>query len=152
MLLDQIQSDLNSALKNREREKLETLRFLIGAIKNLGIEKYLPGSQGPPAGGLTDEDVLSVLSKQVKTHKESIEMFQKGNRQDLVDREQTQLIILQSYLPAQMSEEDVRLQLSKLVSENSGKDFGTMMKMAMVELKGKVDGNTVSKILRELLK
>ncbi len=93
MLLDQLQQDLNVALKNRDRVKVDTLRFLLGAAFNLQIEKgkdYV----------LTDNDILNVISKQVKTHKESIEMFTVGKRQDLVDREKAELKILQNYLPA----------------------------------------------------
>lgn len=97
MLLDQIQSEVALAQKNRDQLRVDTLRFLLGAVFNLQIEKgknYV----------LTDVDVLSVIAKQVKTHNESIEMFTKGNRVDLVDREKAELVILQAYLPAQMSD------------------------------------------------
>jgi len=100
MLLDQLQSDLASAQKMRDKIKVDTLRYLLGAIFNLGIEKY------PPArgGSLTDSDVLLVIGKQIKTHKESIAMFEIAKREDLVEREKAELSILQRYLPAQMSE------------------------------------------------
>lgn len=99
MLLDQIQSEVAQAQKARDQLKVDTLRFLLGAIFNFQIERgkdYVA----------TDNDVLNVISKQVKTHKESIEMFGKANRQDLVDRETAELKILQIYLPAQLSEEN----------------------------------------------
>lgn len=94
MLLDQIKSDLISAQKNRDQEKIDTLRFLVGDIQNYRISRTTDGKEHE----LKDEDVIAVLTKQVKTHKESIEMFKAGGRQDLVDREQAQLVILQGYL------------------------------------------------------
>lgn len=142
MLLDQLQSDLATAQKERNQLKIDTLRFLLGAAFYLQIEKgkdYV----------LTDNDVLNVISKQVKTHKESIEMFQKANRQELVDRETAELQILQAYLPAQMSEDEVKNKIQEIKSANPGADFGTLMKLAMADLKGKADGGLVSKILRE---
>ena len=92
MLLDKLQTDLTMAMKAREEIKISTLRFLLGAIFNLQIEKGKDYAA-------TDSDVLTVIARQVKTHKESIEMFGKAGRQELVDREQAELGILQSYLP-----------------------------------------------------
>lgn len=147
MLLDQIQSELAVAQKARDEVRVACLRFLTGAIFNLQIEKY-PPSKG---GSLTDDDVLSVIAKQVKTHKESIEMFEKAGRKDLVDREQAELVILQGYLPAQMSEEEARKMVQEIVNSHEGGDFGAMMKLVMGELKGKVDGGLVAKLLKELM-
>ena len=144
MLLDQIQKELALAQKAREQLKVDTLRFLLGAAFNLQIEKgkdYV----------LTDNDILSVISKQVKTHKESIEMFEKAKRNDLVEREKAELAILQSYLPEQMSEEAVRLQVSVIREKNPTADFGTLMKLAMGELRGKADGSVVAKLIKETL-
>lgn len=95
MILDQIQTDLNAAMKSHDQVRVDTLRFLLGAVRSLEIEKC------PPSSGksLTDDDVLSVITKQVKSHKESIEMFDKGNRPELVEKETAQLQILQGYLP-----------------------------------------------------
>lgn len=97
MLLSKIQSDLTAAQKNRDQEKIDTLRFLLGDIQNYRISKTTDGKEHE----LKDEDVIAVLTKQVKAHKESIEMFKTGGRQDLVDREQAQLLILQGYLLVQ---------------------------------------------------
>lgn len=158
LLLNQIRSDLNAAMKDRDQDRVDTLRFLLGEIKNLEISKYTPLSRsgGISEGqgfqwGLTDDDVISVLQKQVKTHRESIEMFKKGNRDDLVRKELVQLSILQSYLPAQLSEDEVRSEIQKIVDLTPKADFGRLMKQAMNQLKGRANGNLVSKILRELL-
>ncbi len=143
MLLDQIQSEVAQAQKARDQLKVDTLRFLLGAIFNFQIEKgrdYVA----------TDNDVLNVISKQVKTHKESIEMFGKANRQDLVDRETAELKILQIYLPAQLSEEEVKNKINEIKSQNLSADFGTLMKLAMADLKGKADGGLISKLIRDI--
>lgn len=142
MLLDQIQSEVATAQKARDQLKVDTLRFMLGAAFNLQIEKGKDYK-------LTDNDVLNVISKQVKTHKESIDMFTKGNRPDLVEREEAELKILQTYLPAQMSEDEVKSKVEAIKQANPGADFGTLMKLAMTELKGKADGATVAKMLQK---
>jgi len=149
MLLDSLQSDLASAQKARDQIRVDTLRFLLGAVYSYQIDKY-PPSAGESAGGLTDAEVLTIIAKQVKTHKESIEMFTVGKRQDLVDRETAELAILQSYLPAQMSDEEVRSKVKSIKESNPGADFGSLMKLAMAELKGKADGSLVANIIKEV--
>src|SRR5437879_5409636 len=127
MLLGQLQSDLAAATKARDQIKVDTLRFLLGAIKNFEIEKYPPDK----GGQLTDEDVLGVVAKQVKSHKESIEMFGTAGRQELVEKEKAELAILSAYLPSQMTEEEIKLALRQIKSAHPGADFGTLMKLAM---------------------
>lgn len=113
MLINQIKEDLVKAQKNQDSVSLSTLRFLLSEINNMAMAKYPPSQGGVPAAGLPDEDIISVLQKLVKTHKESIEAFQKGNRQDLIDKEKAELLILQAYLPEQMDEGEIR----KIVEE-----------------------------------
>lgn len=144
MLTSQLQADLAAALKAGDRRKVDTLRFLLGAIFNFQIEKgkdYVAN----------DSEVLGIIAKQIKTHKESIEMFAKAGRGDLVEKEEEELKILQSYLPAQMGEEEVRAKIRELVAANSQADFGTIMKLAMAKLQGKAEGAMVAKIVREVL-
>lgn len=145
MMLDQLQADLASAQKARDQVKIDTLRFLLGAVFNFQIEKY-PPSKG---GTLTDKDVLSVIAKQVKTHKESIEMFKSAKRDDLVAKEEAELAILETYLPAQMGKEDVRKKVEEIKGQNPGADFGTLMRLVMAELRGKADGALVSRLVKE---
>ncbi len=145
MLLDTIQADLATAQKARDQVKVDCLRFLLGAIFNYQIEKY-PPSVG---GSLTDNDVIAVVKKLVKQHEESIVMFTQGKRQDLVDREKAELAILQAYLPAQMSDQELAAKVAAVKSANPGADFGTLMKKAMGELQGIADGALVAKLIRE---
>lgn len=150
MLIDQIKADLVTAQKAGDSVGLSALRFLLSEINNFVMAKYPPSSGGLPSSGLPDKDVISVLQRQVKTHHESIEAFQKGNRQDLVDKENKELGILQKYLPEQMTEEEIK----KIVAEvkaNGIIDFGQIMRETMTRVKGKADGNLVAKMVKETL-
>lgn len=144
MLLDQLQSDLAQSQKNRDQVKVDTLRFLLGAVFNLQIEKCPPGS----GKVLEDADVLSVIARQVKTHNESIEMFGQGGREDLVAKEKAELAILQAYLPAQMPETEIREQIAKIKAANPNADFGALMKLCVAQLRGKADGSLIAEYAR----
>lgn len=134
-------------MKSKDAEKVSTLRFLISAIKYKEVDKK---------SDLVDAEVLEVISKQVKTHKESIESFRKGGREEMAQKEEAELKILQSYLPAQMGEGEVRDLVTKKLEElrNQGQtvDFGMLMKASMVDLKGKADGRLVKVIVESVLK
>lgn len=147
MLLDQLQQDLTLAMKSRNSMRVGTLRFLISAVKKFQIDSYLPGSKD----SLTDNDVMNIIKKQVKTHKESIEVFSKAGRQDLQKKEEDELQILLSYLPEQMTESDIREVVKRVVSQGS-QNFGQVMGMVMKELKGKADGAQVKDIVKEEMK
>jgi uncharacterized protein YqeY len=143
MLLDQIQQQVAVAQKSRDQLRVDTLRFLLGAVFNFQIEK---GKDHVAS----DNDVLNVIAKQVKTHNESIEMFTKAGRNDLVEREKAELEILKAFLPAQMSEEEVVKIIKEIAAKNPGADFGTLMKLSMAQLRGKADGAIVSRLVKEL--
>ncbi|MFH1784555.1 MAG: GatB/YqeY domain-containing protein [bacterium] len=148
MLLDKIESDLKEAMKSKDSLKVETLRMLKSALNYYKIEKKLEEFK--------DEDVLTILSRQVKQHKESIEGFEKGNRQDLIEQEKKELAILETYMPTQASAEEVAKVVSEVIKEvgaTGKKDFGKIMKPVMEKLKGKVDGKVISqKVGEELAK
>lgn len=145
MLLDDIKSQVNVAMKARETTRVETLRFLLAAVRNVAIAKY--GAEGE--SGLTDADILDVVKKQVKTHRESVEAFTKAGRIELADLEQAQLAILETYLPKQMNDEDLQALLEPVAA--AGGEFGPMMGRAMAVVKGQADGGRVSGMLRMLL-
>lgn len=107
-LRQSIEQDLVIAQKNKDVVRLETLRFLLSAIKYKEVDKKAELAEG---------EVIEVLKKQVKTHKESIEAFKKGNRSDLVAREGSQLKILEAYLPTQLSEDDLRSLISQKIKD-----------------------------------
>jgi uncharacterized protein YqeY len=149
MLHQTIESDLKTALKSGEKEKAGVLRFLISAIKNFQIEKRMQDKQYLP-----DEDIVLVLKRQVKQRKDSISQYEKGGRKELAEKEKAELAILESYLPEQMSENEVRkiveTKMAELgVSDKSG--FGRLMGAVMKEVQGKTEGNLVKKIVEEKL-
>ncbi len=158
-LRERIEQDLISTQKARDVVRLETLRFLLSAVKYKEVDnRARRGSshaERDTKQQLTDDQTLDVLTQQVKTHKESMEAFQKGNRPDLVAKEEAQLKILQNYLPTQISEFEVRERVTKKLGElkSSGQkvDFGTLMKLVMPDLKGRVDGAIVKNIVEEVL-
>ena len=147
-MLEQIQNDLRESLKNKDEIKVSTLRLLIGAIKNFAIEKestsYIP----------TDEEILEVIRKEAKKRKESIEQFEAGGRNELVEKETKELQILESYLPAQMSEGEVEKIVEQKIQElgaTSAAEIGKVMGTLSQELKGKADMGFVSSIVRKKL-
>ncbi|MBI2075530.1 MAG: GatB/YqeY domain-containing protein, partial [Candidatus Harrisonbacteria bacterium] len=100
---------------------------------------------------LTDDEVMEVIGKEAKKRKESIVSFEAGGRADLAAEEKKELEILSVYLPAQMSEEDVRAAILRIVAASPSKALGPVMKAAMAELKGRADGALVGKIVKEKL-
>ena len=144
-MLDQIEQDFKQALRSKDEIVVSSLRNLKSEIKNVEIDKRKP---------LTDEEVLDVLRKKVKQHKDSIESFKSGNRLDLVETEEKQMQVLQKYLPAQLSEEEVRVLVKRVIQAMNAQasDFGKVMKEVLKEAAGKTDGSVVSKIVKEELK
>lgn len=148
MLKEQIKNDTINAMKEKNEEVVATLRMLGAAMKNREIELKKREE------GLTDEEVLEVVSKEAKKRKDAIEAYQKGGRQDLVDKETNELKILETYLPAQLSDEEIEKEVKKAIEElgaTSLQDFGKVMSTAMPRLKGKADGAKVSEIVKNLL-
>lgn len=142
---EKIQTDLKEYMKARDEVKVSTLRFLLSAIHNAKIEKREE---------LTDEDVIGVIQKQVKQRKESIESFEKGDRDDLVQKETKELEILQKYLPEQISDSELDILVDKAIKDTSSSsvvDIGKVMGKLSSELKGKADMSVVSSIVRKKL-
>lgn len=146
-LRQRIEQDLVTSMKSRDAERLSVLRFLLSAIKYKEVDKK---------SDLSDSEIVEAVSKQVKTHKESVESFKKGNRPDLVLKEESELKILESYLPAQMSEDDLRSLIIQKIKELEVSDqkleVGEAMRAIMPALRGQADGAAVEKIVEEVLK
>jgi len=146
MLIDTLQQDIQNSLKKGDSLRVSTLRMVLSAIRNAGIAKY--GAQADES--ITEQDIQDVFKKQVKQHKESIEAYQKGNRQDLVTAEQQELDILNEFLPEELSDEAVKALLVPIV-ESGETNMGLLMKQGMSAVQGKADGKRVSSLLKELL-
>lgn len=148
MTKQQLQDELKQAMLARDTEKTSVLRMIISAIGYYEIQK---GGAGYEA---TEEDVLTVLQKEAKQHKDSIEQFTAGNRPELAEKEQKELAIIQAYLPEQMSEDEIRGLVKEAIAQTGAstpQDMGKVMGALMSKTKGKADGTVVSTIVREAL-
>jgi uncharacterized protein len=145
MLRDQIATDMRAAMKAREQTALETLRMVVTSMKNLQVER---GHE------LADDEVLEVIGREAKRRKESIEAFSSAGRQELADREAAQLAVLQTYLPDQLSEQDLAALVDEAIAETgatSAREMGQVMKALMPKVKGRADGNAVSAAVKARL-
>lgn len=147
MNLNDLQTDLNASLKAGKSVRVGTLRFLISAIRNLGIAKY----GAPWETSLTEADVAEVVKKQIKTHKESVEAFENANRVELVEKERAELAILEEFAPKEMSDEELK-KILEPIARSGEPNFGLLMKQAMtaVASAGQADGGRVSMILKQI--
>ncbi len=140
---DRIMKDLMSSMKNKDKEKLSVLRMVKGAIQLEEINKKKE---------LDDNEIIAVISKQIKTRRESITEFKKGNREDLVEQTEKEIDILNEYMPAQLSEEEVNKIIDDAFDEvkpQSTSDMGKIMKTITPKLTGKADMTSVSKLVKE---
>jgi uncharacterized protein YqeY len=147
MLLDSIKNDIAQSLKNRDSIRLNTLRFLLSAIRNAAIVKY--GAKGE--SNMTNQDILDVIKKQIKTRKEAIEAFSKAGRNDLAQKEQKELNILQTFVPKELSDEELKALLEPMIKKSGEQNFGLLMKQAMAAVDGKADGGRVSAMVKTLM-
>jgi uncharacterized protein YqeY len=148
MLYETISNDMKEAMKSHDKETLSTLRLLKSAVDAYIINNKME------RGTASDEVVIDVVSKQVKTHKESIEEFKKGNRQDLVDNLEREINLLSKYLPVQLTIEEINAEIDKAfekVNPTSIKDMGLLMKELTPVLKGKADMKVVNEIIKSRL-
>jgi len=148
MLKKKLQEELKQSMLGRTELKTSVLRMLLSALNYYEIQK---GGAGYEA---TDEDVLSVIQKEAKQRRDSIEEFKKANRMELVDKETKELEMLQAYLPQQISEDEIKSLVKDAVNQTGAKtiaDMGKVMGILMPKVKGKADGGLVSKIVRDSL-
>ncbi len=151
----QILDDFTVAFKERDKIKKRTLSLIKAEI--LVFEKSSSFAKATADKGQNEIDnnkLIDILKSMAKKRREAIEAFEQGNREELAQIEKEELEIIESYLPKQMSEEQVKEVVQKVVSDNSftQADFGKAMGMTMGQLKGKADGNIVGKVLKEILK
>lgn len=144
-LKEKLESDQKTAVRGGEELRLSVLRLLRSAIHYAEVEQ-----RGP----LDDEGVLAVIAKQAKQRRESIEEFRKGHRPDLVEKEEAELAVLQTYLPAQASPAEVEALARQVISEVGARgkqDMGKVMPLVISRLRGKADGRLISQVVQELL-
>lgn len=137
--------DLKDAMRRGDTVRRDTLRLLLSALNNAEIARQ---------SALTDADVLGVISKEIKRHQESIEAFKKGDRADLVSKEEAEMAVLQGYLPEQLSRDDIIAAARDVIAAVGAKgmaDKGKVMQQLMPRLKGKADGKDINNVVTELL-
>ena len=143
----QINEDLKTALKAGEKETVSAYRTIMAQIKDERIKLRVKRE-------MTDEDVIGVLMNAAKKRKEAIDIYRSNNREDLAAKEERELALLQKYLPEQLSEEEIKEIIAKIIEQTNAssiKDLGKVMGAAIRELKGKADGQMIQSIAREKL-
>jgi uncharacterized protein YqeY len=144
-LKQKITDDIKQAMRGGYKLKLATLRMLMSSVNNAEKAKQ---------AALEDSDILGVIAKEVKRHQESIEAFKQGKRQDLVDKEEAEMAVLQGYLPQQMTREEIVKAAQEVIGEVGAQgpaDKGRVMKELMPRLKGRADGKEINEVVTELL-
>jgi len=144
-LKQKLSDDLKQAMRSGDTLKKSAIRMLMAAINNAEIARQAK---------LEDSDIFGVIAKEVRQRHESIEAFKKGNRQDLVDKEEAELAVLQGYLPQQMSREEVVEAAKKVIAEVGAEgpgDKGKVMPRLIAQLKGRADGREINEVVSELL-
>ncbi len=143
---EKILADIKSAMVSKDTVKLNTLRFLNSAIKNKEID-----SRPTP---ITADDIMQVIKKLVKQRKESIEQFSAAGRMDLADQESSELKILETYMPSQMTKEQIEKLVAEVITATGAKtvkDMGTVMKESMARSAGTADGKMLSDVIKSKL-
>tara|TARA_B100000686_G_scaffold351604_1_gene450859 strand:+ start:2084 stop:2527 length:444 start_codon:yes stop_codon:yes gene_type:complete len=144
-LKEKLLSDMKEAMKSKDSLKLGTVRGVISAIKNQEIDLRKD---------LDEEEILAIVSREVKKRKEAANLYEKGKRPELKDKEIQEMEFLQTYLPEQVSEEDLRQRIQQVIAETGAegmKDFGKIMKTLVPEFKGKADNALIRELANEYL-
>ena len=141
LLGDRLQADLNTARKAQNKSAVLLLGTILSDVKNKRIEL-----RSEP----TDDDVLDVLRKGIKRRRESVEMYEKGNRADLADKERAEVVGLEAYLPPQVGEEEIRVAVRAAIA-GGATSMGPLMGRVSPQFKGKADGSMISRVAKEEL-
>ena len=140
-----MEEDIRNAMRSRSQQRLEALRFLKSAINRVEIDRRVT---------LDDEGITEVIMRQVKDRRDSIRMFQEGNRQDLVEKESADLVVLEEYMPPQLGEEELVALIEETIRQVGAetiRDKGKVMGRLMPQVQGKADGQQVNAIVTRML-
>lgn len=146
ILRERLMADLKEAMKSKDQIKMDAIRFLQSAIKNREIELR--------PNPLTEPEILNVIKKMAKQRKESIEQYEKANRQDLVDKEKSELTLIEAYLPQQMGADQVAAIVQEVITAlnaTSVKQMGAVIKEVQARTQGAADNKMVSEIVKSKL-
>lgn len=161
MLKERMQADVKEALKSGNSEKRMVLGLALSAIKSRELEKrtklsrtVTEAAELEKQSAINDEEAVEVISSEIKKRKDSIEQYEKGGRPELAEKEKKEMDILMAYMPEQMSEEAVMSEIKKAISETGAsgpKDMGKVIGNVMAKVKGRADGQMVSRMVKEAL-
>lgn len=140
-MLEKIREDARQALKSGDAKKAQALRYLLSLLQK--------AQESSVSGKVGEEEALKILNKELKNKKEALELFKKGNRQDLAENEEYEINLLEEYLPKMMDAEELEEVIKKNVAV--GDNFGIAMKKVMAEVKGKADGALVAQLVKQKL-
>lgn len=138
---EQILADIKEAMKAKDEFKRDTLRTLNAALKQVEVDQRIE---------MTDEVVLPILQKEIKKRADSVELYLKGEREDLAKKEQGEIDLIKAYLPAQLSDEELKAKIGAII-QKAGKNLGAVMKMAKDEIGASAEAKRISMIAKELL-
>ncbi|EGQ2317700.1 GatB/YqeY domain-containing protein [Campylobacter coli] len=144
-LKEQILNDIKEAMKQKDDFKRDTLRTLNAAFKQVEVDERIE---------LSDERILKIIASEIKKRKDAIELYSKGGREDLAQKEQKEIALFESYLPQQLSDEELQAALKEMIANlgvSSLKDQGLVMKEAKAKFGARVDGKRLNVTLRDLL-
>ena len=145
-LKEKLNADLKQAMKSGDTTKRNVIRLVLAAVNNAEIAKQAK---------LSDGDVIGVIQKEIRQRQESITAFKQGNRPDLQSAEEAEMAVLQTYMPAQVSHDDIVAAAKRVIAETGARgpaDKGKVMPKLIAELKGKADGREINTVVTELLK
>lgn len=151
---DRLAADLKEAMREGDDVRRDVLRYVMTAMSNAAIAKVNVKDEAAVRGDLSDADAVDVLQKQAKQRRDSIEEYRKAQREDLAQREEQELAIITTYLPQQMSRDEVAIEVRAIIAETGASGAaakGKVMPVAMARLRGRADGRTVNEVVTELL-
>ncbi|MBU3934815.1 GatB/YqeY domain-containing protein [Patescibacteria group bacterium] len=163
MLKEEIQNTITRAIKSGQEDLLGTLRMLLAAIISKEKEKRYKASKQKPdlkendlvkESRLTDEEIINIISSEIKKRKDAVELYTKGQRPELADKEKKEIEVLQKYLPEQLSEDELKKLIQDAIAKTGAKeikDMGRVMQELMPKTKGRADSGLISKLVKELL-
>lgn len=144
-LLSRLNDDMKTAMKAKDKESLQVIRMIKSSIQNEQIKE---------SHDLTEDEELTVLSREMKQRRDSLHEFEEAGRDDLAEKVKSEIVIVEKYMPEQLSEDDIRQLVQEAITQtgaSSVKEFGKVMGAIMPKVKGKADGNQVNAIVKELL-
>jgi len=145
MLKEKLMEDLKSAMKNKDEIRKNTVQMVRAAILQIEKDKGIQ---------VEDDKILEIIAKEVKSKRDALKDFEKAERQDLIDQTNKEIEVLQEYLPQQLSREEIRVELEKIISQigaTTMKDMGAIMKEAKAKMGASADGKTINEVAKEIM-